>query len=411
MLALDRPDQNEIGESVPTVSAGAGLSGPAILQILPALDDDGGDRGTIDLARHLVGRGWRALVASSGGPAEAEVDSCGARSFRLPVDSRNPLTIRANVRRLQALIRENNVDLVHVRSRAPAWSAHHAARRCQVPFVTTINGVYERAAGLWSRDDTAVMARGDRVIAASEYVAEHVGRHYDVPPERLRVVPRGLDMLRFDPAAVERARVQAVAAQWRVPPGAKVVLVPRLVRREGHRLFLQAVDELTRRDFLCLIVGGFEQAGRHAGEIEALIGALGLGSVARLVAPCEDISAALMLADVVVVPASDAAEPFARVSVQAQAMGKPVILTDVGGLSETLMRAATGWLVEPDDPDALANALELALVMPDDVRARLAGRARRFVMRQFSLEQAGDATMRIYRELLEGRAPDAEGIA
>ena len=411
MLALDRPDQNEIGESVPTVSAGAGLSGPAILQILPALDDDGGDRGTIDLARHLVGRGWRALVASSGGPAEAEVDSCGARSFRLPVDSRNPLTIRANVRRLQALIRENNVDLVHVRSRAPAWSAHHAARRCQVPFVTTINGVYERAAGLWSRDDTAVMARGDRVIAASEYVAEHVGRHYDVPPERLRVVPRGLDMLRFDPAAVERARVQAVAAQWRVPPGAKVVLVPRLVRREGHRLFLQAADELTRRDFLCLIVGGFEQAGRHAGEIEALIGALGLGSVARLVAPHDDLPAALMLADVVVVPASDAAEPFARVSVQAQAMGKPVILTDVGGLSETLMRAATGWLVEPDDPAALANALELALVMPDDVRARLAGRARRFVMRQFSLEQAGDATMRIYRELLEGRAPDAEGIA
>ena len=129
MLALDRPDQNEIGESVPTVSAGAGLSGPAILQILPALDDDGGDRGTIDLARHLVGRGWRALVASSGGPAEGEVDSCGARSFRLPVDSRNPLTIRAAVRRLQRLIRDHHVRLVHAHARAPAWSACRAARR------------------------------------------------------------------------------------------------------------------------------------------------------------------------------------------------------------------------------------------------------------------------------------------
>jgi glycosyltransferase involved in cell wall biosynthesis len=133
--------------------------------------------------------------------------------------------------------------------------------------------------------------------------------------------------------------------------------------------------------------------------------------VARLVGSCDDIPAALMLAHVVVVPSSGAAEPLARVAVQAQAMGKPVILTDVGGLGETLMRAATGWLVAPDDPAALADALELALAMPDEVRARLAARARRFVDRNFSLEQTGEATVRVYRELLEGLASNAAGIA
>jgi glycosyltransferase involved in cell wall biosynthesis len=253
------------------------------------------------------------------------------------------------------------------------------------------------------------MASGDRVIAVSEHVAGHVRERYGVPPERLRVIRRGIDMRRFDPAAVERARVDAAAAQWRVPPGAKVVLVPRSVRREGHRLVLQAIEKLGRRDFLCLIVGSFEQAGRHMGEIESSIGALGLGSVARLVVPCEDMPAALMLAHVVVVPSSGAAEPLSRVSVQAQAMGKPVILTDVGGLGETLMPAATGWLVEAGDPDALAGALELALAMQSEVRARLAARARRFVVRHFSLEQMGEATVQVYRELLEGRAPATAG--
>jgi glycosyltransferase involved in cell wall biosynthesis len=225
------------------------------------------------------------------------------------------------------------------------------------------------------------------------------------------VIHRGIDMSRFDPAAVERSRVDAVAEQWRVPPGAKLVLVPRMVGRKGHRLCLQAIDRLAQRDLLCLIVGSFERARKHAGEIEGLIGALGLGSVARLVGSCDDMAAALMLAHVVVVPSNGAAEPLARVAVQAQAMGRPVILTDVGGLGETLMPAATGWLVKPNDPAALADALELALAMADEVRARLAARARRFINRHFSLEQTGEATVRVYRELLEGRVPDAAGLA
>jgi glycosyltransferase involved in cell wall biosynthesis len=358
---------NEVNQQLPVAPPTVLRSGPAVLQILPRLDQGGIERGTADLARYLVERGWRALVASGGGSGEAELGACGARCFRLPVHTRNPLTIRANVRRLQRLIRDHDVRLVHARARAPAWSAYYAARRCTVPFVTTVHGIYGASRGVLKRHYNAIMARGDRVIAVSEYVAEHVREHYGVPEERLRMIRRGIDIDQFDPEAVGRQRVEALAERWGVRPGAKVVLAPvRVVRRGSQRVLLQAIAKLPRRDSACVIIESSKQAER---ELEAQIGALQLGNVARVVGACDDVPAALMLADVVVLASSVALEPLARLAVAAQAMGKPVIASHVGGLGETLMLAATGWLVEPEDPDALADALDLALAMPEEARA------------------------------------------
>ena len=396
---------NDVNEQIRMAPETVATSGPAILQILPQLEQGGTGRGAVDLARHLIDRGWSALVASNGGAAEAELTGYGGRSFRLPAHSTNPLIMRANIRRLQRVIRERGVRLVHAHARAPAWSACYAARRCKVPFVTTVHGLYGGGRGLLKKRFNAIMARGDRVIALSDFVAEHVRRHYGVPEERLRVIRRGIDTRQFDPDAVDRQRVDALAEQWRVPPDSKVIVVPaRVVRDQGHRLLLEAVAKLPRRRFLCLILEGPD--GR-AGEIDGLISSLELGSVARIAGSCDDLPAALMLADVVALPTSAASDPLGRLSVQAQAMGKPVVVTDLGGLGETLMPAATGWLVGPGDADALAHALELALAMPDEARARLAVRARRFVTRSFSLEQMGDATMKVYRELLDGLPPDS----
>jgi glycosyltransferase involved in cell wall biosynthesis len=395
---------NDVDEQIRRAPETEAASGPAILQILPQLEPGGTGRGAVDLARHLIDRGWSALVASNGGAAEAELTGYGGRSFRLPAHSTNPLVMRANIRRLQRVIRERGVRLVHAHARAPAWSACYAARRCKVPFVTTVHGLYAGGRGLLKKRFNAIMARGDRVIALSDFVAEHIRRHYGVPEERLRVIRRGIDTRQFDPDAVDRRRIDALAEQWRLPPDSKVIVVPaRVVRDQGHRILLEAVAKLPRRRFLCLILEGPD--GR-AGEIDGLIGALELGSVVRIAGSCDDMPAALMLADVVALPTSAASDPLGRLSVQAQAMGKPVIVTDLGGLGETLMPAATGWLVGPGDADALAHALELALAMPDEARARLAVRARRFVTRSFSLEQMGDATMKVYRELLDGLPPD-----
>jgi glycosyltransferase involved in cell wall biosynthesis len=399
---------NDVNEKLAVASRTVARTGPGVLQVLPRLDRGGAGRGIVDLTRYLVERGWRPLVVSNGGAAEAEVAGCGARIFRMPLDSNNPLTIHANIRRLQRLIRDHDVRLVHARSRAPAWSACYAARRCKVPFVTTIQGVYGGDRDIFKRPYNAVMARGDRVIAVSHHVAEHVKRQHGVPDGRLRVIYRGVDMRRFDPDAIDPTRVEALAERWRVRPGTKVLWVPaHAVRGRGPQVLLQALGRLQRRNFVCLISGGSGGRADAVGEIEGPIGKLGLGSVARIVSPTDDHLAALMLADVVVIAASAAYEPLARIAVEAQALGRPVVVTDTGGLAEMLMPAATGWLVKPDDADALADALELALAMPAAARARLAVRARRFVARNFSLEQTGAATIRVYRELLAGDAPDA----
>lgn len=400
---------NDTSEHLQVPKTARGNSGPAILQVLPSLGEGGAERGTLDLARQLVNEGWRSLVASNGGPGEAEIEEHGSISLRLPLDRKNPFVVRANVRRLQRLIRTHAVQLVHARSRVSAWSAYYAAKRCNVPFVTTFHGVYDGSEGLLKRRYNQIMTRGDRVIAVSSFVAEHVKQRYRVPDERIRVIQRGIDVNEFDPDVVAKERIDALRTRWQVPAGLKVIMLPgRVVRRKGHRLLLRALELLERRNFICLMVGGFEPGSHFPGEVEGLIGAMDLRNVARLVGSCDDMPAALMLADVVVVPSTGVPEPFGRVSIEAQAMGKPVVVTDSGGLSETLMPAATGWLVRPDDPAELAQAIGLALSMPDDVRARLAVRARRFVIRNFRTEQMGAKTMALYRELIEGRAPDAE---
>jgi glycosyltransferase involved in cell wall biosynthesis len=397
---------NDVSEPVRVTQASIGPAGPAVLQVLPSLTGVGGvQRGTLDLARHLRRQGWQALVACNGG-GEAALEEVGAMGIQLPLQSKNPFVMRANIGRLQRLIRRHGVALVHARSRAPAWSAYYAARRCRVPFVTTVHGAYEESGGLLKRRYNRIMASGERVIAISEFVARYARERLDVPAERLRLIHRGVDTDHFDPALVTEGRIAELAERWRVPPGAKVVMLPgRIVRRKGHRLLLRAIERLPRHDLICLLVGDVEPGSSYPGEVEGLIGAMGLRDVVRMVGACSDMPAAYLLADVVVVPSTLAPEPFGRVSVEAQAMGRPVVVTDFGGLGETLMPAATGWLVPADDIDELTQALRLALAMPDDARTRLAVRARRFVQRNFTLERMGAATLDVYRDLL-GEAAD-----
>lgn len=382
--------------------------GPRILQVLPALGTGGVERGTLDIARHLSAQGWTALVASSGGAAISELAACAARHYRLPLAAKSPWVIHANIGRLQKLIRDQGVQLVHARSRAPAWSAYLAAKRCKVPFVTTFHGVYDGSEHWLKRHYNAVMAKGERVIAISDYVADHVQARYGVGPDRLRTIPRGVDLAAFDPAAITDARTAPLVERWRLEPGTMVVMLPgRVTRIKGHQLLLKAIDRLARRNFICLMVGSLEPRTGYIGEIEGLIGAMGLSGVVRMVGSCDDMPAAFSLADIVVVP-SIGPEAFGRVSVEAQAMGKPVIAADIGGLSETVMPAATGWLVPPNDAEELAHALDLALAMPADARARLAQRARRHVVHAFSAEEMGRKTLDVYRELLEGAPPEVE---
>jgi glycosyltransferase involved in cell wall biosynthesis len=371
-----------------------------VLQVLPALDTGGVERGTVEMVQAIVRAGGSALVASSGGRLVAAVERAGGTHITLKLASKNPARIWSNAARLAFLIRAADVDIVHARSRAPAWSAWLACRRTAARFVTTWHGVYsENAPG--KRRFNAVMARGERVIAISHFIAARVLSRYNVDPTRVRVIPRGVDPAQFDPAAVSHHRISRLAAEWRLPDGASTIMLPaRLTRWKGHTVMLEALGRLERRD-VCLVMVGAEQ-GRKKFRKELLARAeqLGLSERIRLVGHCEDMPAALMLADIVVNP-SIQPEPFGRTVIEAQAMGRPVIVSDQGGTAETVEHGVTGWRVPPANPAALAAAVAHLLSLTAAERTALGERARASVITNYTTEAMQNATMDVYRELLD----------
>jgi glycosyltransferase involved in cell wall biosynthesis len=380
--------------------AGARSKGrpPAVLQIVPSLVSGGAERGTIELAAALAAAGWASYVASSGGPLQREIVRAGASHVTLPLASKNPLVMRRNTTWLTNLIRKLDVDIVHARSRAPAWSAWTAARATGRHFVTTFHNAYEAGAAL-KRRYNSVMARGDRVIAISQFVADHAAGVYGVGPDRLRMIPRGVDLDIFDPTRVGAQRMVDLARQWRLPDGSPVVMLPgRLTRWKGGLDFIAAIAALGRRDICCVLVGSEQRRGFRR-ELEAAIERQQLDGLFRIAEDCRDIAAAYMLADVVVSASSDP-EGFGRVIVEAQAMGRPVIATDHGGARETIIPGVTGWLVPPHDPPALAKAIGDALSLGAGEREALARRASAHIAAHFTREMMCARTMDVYEELL-----------
>ena len=283
-----------------------------VLQVLPALETGGVERGTVEIARALTTAGWGAVVASSGGALVADIQRAKAEHVALPLASKNPFTIHANIKRLIGVIERHDVDIVHARSRAPAWSAYYAARRTGRPFVTTFHGVYGTASAPKKRYN-AVMARGDRVIAISNFIAEHVRSVYGVDSDRLRIVPRGVDLELFDPANVGASRLEQLVHRWRLPDGMPIIMLPgRLTRWKGQTVMIDALAILGRNDIRCLFVGS--DAG-HQGfrrRLEKRIAQRGLASIVHIADHCRDMPAAYMLADVAVSASLDP-EAFGRV--------------------------------------------------------------------------------------------------
>jgi glycosyltransferase involved in cell wall biosynthesis len=371
-----------------------------VLQVLPAMTAAGGvERGTVEIAAAIVGAGGRALVASAGGSMTHDLKRVGAEHFTLPVQSKNPLVMRANIDRLVDLIRVQKVDIVHARSRAPAWSAFFAAKRTGAHFVTTFHGTY--STGNWfKRRYNAVMTRGARVIAISNFIAGHIRQIYGIPVTRIRVVHRGVDLSRFDAGQVSAERVVALANKWRLTDGLPVVMLPgRLTRWKGQTVFIKAVAKLGRRDIRCLLVGSDQGRTGYRQELEALVEAHGLNEIVRIVDHCDDMPAAYMLTDVVVSASTDP-EAFGRVVPEAQALGRPVIASDHGGARETVIVGETGWLTPPGDVDALAETLGHVLDLKSPARERLAEKAVAHVRKEFSREAMCTRTLDVYNEVL-----------
>jgi glycosyltransferase involved in cell wall biosynthesis len=367
---------------------------PTILQVLPALESGGVERGTVEIAQAVAAAGGVALVASAGGRLVPQLERVGGRHVSLALMTKDPVNIWLNSFALGRLIRREGVGLVHARSRAPAWSAYWAARRAGVPFVTTWHGVYDEGVP-GKRLYNSVMARGERVIAISRFVAARL-RALGVPEARIRIIPRGVDTAIFNPGAVTGDRVHRLAQAWRLPPGATVVMLPgRLSAWKGGELLLEAVARLSgARDVFCVFVG----AGDAAVALVRRAERLGLAERVRLAGQCDDMPAALMLADVVACP-SLKPEPFGRTVIEAQALGRMVVAANHGGAAETVADG-TGWRVAPGDAASLADAIGHALAMPAADRAAVGEVARAHVLAHYTMQAMQSATLSVYGELL-----------
>ena len=369
-----------------------------MLQVIPSLGSGGVERGTVEVAAALVAAGWKAYVASAGGPMERELARAGVEHIALPLASKNPVTMRRNTAALVDIIRRCRIDIVHARSRAPAWSAWRAAKRTRRRFVTTFHNVYGDTGKLkhWYN---SIMARGERVVAISDFVAVHAANDYGIGPERLRMIPRGVDLRLFDPNRVNGDRVADLAAKWRIPDGFAVVMLPgRLTRWKGGLDFIEAMAKLGRHDVCCLLVGAEQRTGFRR-ELEVAIEKRDLIGQFRIVEDCRDIAAAYVLSDVVISASTDP-EGFGRTIVEAQAMGRPVIATDHGGARETVVPGSTGWLVPPGDTAALAAAIDHALRLEPAARDALARRARAHIAAGFTREAMCARYIDVYEELL-----------
>ncbi|MGH7039967.1 MAG: glycosyltransferase, partial [Stellaceae bacterium] len=251
-----------------------------------------------------------------------------------------------------------------------------------------------------------VMARGDRVIAISDFVAEHAARVYGIGADRLRMIPRGVDLAFFDPQRIGLYRLSALAQAWRLPDGMPVALLPgRLTRWKGGLDFIAALAALPAE--ICGVMVGAEQRPGFRAELEAAVAHHGLGARFRIAENCRDMPAAYLLADVVAAPSRDP-EGFGRVVVEAQAMGRPVVATDHGGARETIVPGETGWLVPPGDPPALAAAIDTALALAPEARRDLGLRARAHVAQRFTRAAMCARTIDVYEELLFPNAAQGE---
>jgi glycosyltransferase involved in cell wall biosynthesis len=369
-----------------------------VLQVLPSLETGGAERGAVDVACALVAAGGTAIVASAGGRMVRELERGGAKHITLPVDSKSPLVMRANVARLRKIILQYGVDIVHVRSRAPAWSAVKAAMQTGRYLVTTVHGPY--GGGWLKRRYNAVMVKGDRIIAISDFVADYIHRTFNLGPPRVCVIHRGVDIHLFDPIRVDAPRMINLAREWRLPEDVPIIMLPgRLTRWKGQRVLIDAMALLGRKDVCCVIVGSDQGRTHYRQELEEHITRRGVDEIIRLVPECRDMPAAYMLSDVVV-SASIEPEAFGRVIAEGQAMGRPVIATNHGAAPEIIAPTSTGWLVEPGNAEALAQAIQEAISLTPQQREEIAYAAMSRVREHYTKDQMCAQTIMLYQELV-----------
>lgn len=375
-----------------------------VLQLLPELHDGGVERGTVEMAKYLQKEGFTPLVASAGGKRVSELEQAGISHVCLPLHRKNPIIMLANAWRLRGIIKRRNVQVVHGRSRGPAWSGLWACTLTPAKFITTFHGIHGRK-GLFKRFYNSVMVRGAVVVANSGFVAAHIKQYYGdyLGKRSLIVAPRGADVSVFQPGAISQQAQVKLRVSLNVPPqGILVVMVGRLSRWKGQDILLDAIaalPEAIRKNIVLALAGGTDRTETYLHELKDQVKALGIKENVRFLGSRKDVAALYCAADIAV-SASTRPEAFGRVAVEAMASGTPIIATAHGGSLETVKDGETGILVPPSDAEALSKAIA-DLAVNKDLRVKLGATGAVHVRRHFSTENMCTQEFLAYKIVLE----------
>jgi len=371
----------------------------SVLQVLPHLNSGGLVSGAIEVSEALQKSGMRSFVASEGGRREREITRTGGKVFNFSLGSKNPLIIFLNIYKLSRIIKKYKINIIHARSRAPAWSAYFAAKKMGIPFVTTFHGTYSIQNNL-KKKYNSIMVKADKVIAISSFINKHILSNYKVDQEKIVTVHRGINIEKFDYLKVSNERLIAFSKKFNIPEDSFVILLPgRITRWKGHILLIEAISKLKRSDIICLFVGDLQGRNKYFAELNKTIDKFKLKNNFRIIANQSDMSAIYKLSDVVV-SASLEPEAFGRVVAEAQAMGRPTVAVNHGGGPEIIIDGETGWLFRPGDANDLADKVNKALNLNINDREKMSVKAIERAKLNFNNEMMCAKKLNIYAELI-----------
>ena len=360
-----------------------------IVQLLPELNEGGVERGVVELNREFVTSGHDSIVISAGGKLAGTIDADGGRHIALDVCSKNPLSAWRRVVVLRRLFRELRPDIIHVRSRVPAWLAYLANRSLGIPFVTTVHGF--NSVSPYSR----IMTMGDRVICVSNAVKEYIVKHYKTEESKITVIPRGVDLEKFNPEKLDEEFMKAFASRYALEGKTVVASVGRVTQLKDYETFIRAIAVLKTEipDIVGLIVGGVrEDKERYAQSLHALCEELGVSDAVIFTGSQSKIAEIYGLSDVLV-SASKKPESFGRSVAEAIAVGTPVVATNHGGVKDIIEEGVNGAFFETGDVQGLAGQIRRVLPYRFDGYG--------YISQRFSLENMLRMTLKIYEELVK----------
>lgn len=369
-----------------------------ILQVVPALISGGVERGTLEIAQEIVDSGNDSIVISAGGPLVEPLEKAGSKHIIMNVASKNPFTIWRNACKISDVIRRFNVDIIHARSRAPAWSCSIAAKKTKIRLITTFHGVYNFKNSI-KKFYNSVMADGNKVIAVSHFIKKHIVDNYKIDEKKITVIYRGVNHRDFAQKAVSPEIISRLRDRYNVPTDTPVILLPsRMTEWKGHMVLIDALEKIKHLNFYCIMAGDLSKHPAYVTRIKEKICEYKIQNRVQLFGNEPNMVGLYGISDIVL-STSIEPEAFGRTIIEAQSMEKIVIATNIGGATETIQDGITGFHVQPNNSTQLAEKIETCLALIGSKEGlKMTKAARKHVSTDFSLDIMLKKTLAIYDE-------------